>query len=240
MPFSQHRLCTCCEHSQQQRLLRIEISLKMAIVDTDWKTFLSPDSDLPPDVSFLVTEDEKNSKTVKAHRWALAGVSPVFRAQFCGPMKDEQEVIEVKKTTAEAFQTLVDFIYRHPRQDAFLINNTDCPQKLFELLELAERYQVYDLKNVVDESLRNFVVTRENMVFAATVARNYKVQFEDTSVTLSMKCLKFLRATTKDSDDVFDLIGDTMNSFPGASLDILLELKKVKDENMQGNVNNCL
>ena len=78
------------------------------------------------------------------------------------------------------------------------------------------------------------------MVFGATVARNYKVQFEDTSVTLSMKCLKFLRATTKDSDDVFDLIGDTMNSFPGASLDILLELKKVKDENMQGNVNNCL
>ena len=94
-----------------------------------------------------------------------------------------------------------------------------------------------DLKNVVNEALKNFPVTRENMIFAATVASNYKVQFEDTSVTLSMKCLKFLRATTKDSDDVFDLIGDTMNNFPGASLDILLELKKVKDENMQGNDN---
>ena len=213
----------------------------MAIVDTNWKTFLSPDSDIPPDVSFLVTgEDEKSCKTIKAHRWALAGVSPVFRAQFCGPMKDEQELIKVEKTTAEAFQTLIDFIYRHPRQDAFLINNTNCPQKLFELLELAERYQVWDLKNVVNESLQNFVVRRENIIFAASVARNYKAAFEDMSVTLSMKCLKFLRATTKDSDDVFDLIGDTMNNFPGASLDILLELKKVKDENMQGNVNNCI
>ena len=210
----------------------------MAIVDTDWKVFLSPNSDLPPDVSFLVRtgEDEAGSKRIRAHRWALAGVSPVFRAQFCGPMKDEREVIEVEKTTAEAFQTMIDFIYRLPRQEVFLINS-NCPQKLFELLELAERYQVLDLKNVANEALKNLVVTRENMIFAATVASNYKVAFEDTSVTLSMKCLKFLRATTKDSDDVFDLIRDTMNNFPGASLDILLELKKVKDENMQGNDN---
>ena len=177
---------------------KIEISGRMAIVDTDWKVFLSPNSDLPPDVSFLVRtgEDEASSKRIRAHRWALAGVSPVFRAQFCGPMKDEREVIEVKKTTAEAFQTMIDFIYRLPRQEAFLINS-NCPQKLFELLELAERYQVLDLKNVANEALKNLVVTRENMIFAATVASNYKVAFEDTSVTLSMKCLKFLRATTK-------------------------------------------
>ena len=210
----------------------------MAIVDTDWKVFLSPDSDLPPDICFLVPgEDDTSSKTIRAHRWALAGVSPVFRAQFCGPMKDEREVIEVEKTTSEAFQTLIDFIYRHPRQDVFLINNTSCPQKLFELLELAERYQVLDLKHLVNEVLQNFVVTRENMIFAATVASNYKALFEDSSVTLSMKCLKFLHTTTKDSEDVFDLIEDTMNNFPEASLDILLELKKVKDENMQGKGN---
>ena len=210
----------------------------MAIVDTDWKLFLSHDSDLPPDVSFLVRTggDETSSKTIRAHRWALAGVSPVFRAQLCGPMKDEREVIEVEKTTSEAFQTLVDFIYRHPRQDIFSIKSTNCPQKLFELLELAERYQVLDLKNVVNKALQNFVVTRENMIFAATVASNYKAAFEDMSLNLSMKCLGFLHASTKDSDDVFALIGDTMNNFPGASLDILLELKKVKDRNMQGNV----
>ena len=57
----------------------------MAIVDTDWKTFLSPDSDLPPDVCFLVTgEDDKGSKIIKAHKWALGGVSPVFRKQLFG------------------------------------------------------------------------------------------------------------------------------------------------------------
>ena len=210
---------------------------KMAIVDTDWNTFLSPDSELPPDVCFLVTgEDDRSSKTIRAHSQLLGGVSPVFRKQFFGPMKDEREVIEVEKTTAEAFQTMIDFIYRLPRQEVFLINS-NCPQKLFELLELAERYQVLDLKNVANEALKNLVVTRENMIFAATVASNYKVAFEDTSLTLSMKCLKFLHTTTKDSEDVFDLIEDTMNNFPEASLDILLELKKVKDENMEGKGN---
>ena len=85
----------------------------MAIVDTDWKTFLDPNSDLPTDVSFVVTgDDDLATNTIRAHKWPLAGVSPVFRKQFFGPMKDEREVIEVKKTSAEAFQTMVDFIYR--------------------------------------------------------------------------------------------------------------------------------
>ena len=215
----------------------------MAIVDTDWNVFLDAKSDLPPDVYFLVPDGEEGGnsfKTIKAHKLLLAGVSPVFRAQFFGPMKDEREVIEVQDTTAEAFQAMVDFIYRKAGKDTLTLDEISDPQALFQLLEISERYQVEALKVLVEEVIKKIDLTRENMMFAATVANNYKVQFEDTSVTLSMKCLKFLRATTKDSDDVFDLIGDTMNSFPGASLDILLELKKVKDENMQGNVNNCL
>ena len=214
---------------------------KMAIVDTDWNTFLSPDSELPPDVCFLVTgEDDRSSKTIRAHSQLLGGVSPVFRKQFFGPMKDEREVIEVENTTAEAFQTMIDFIYRKAGQDTFTMDSVKCPQKLFEVLELSEFYQLWDLKTLVKEAVQNFVVTRENMIFAATVARNYKVLFEDISLALSIKCLKFLQDTTKNSDDMFALIGDTMKNFPGASLDILLELKKVKDDNMQGNVNNCL
>ena len=112
----------------------------MAIVDTDWKTFLDPNSDLPTDVSFIVTGDDYlatntinlgTNNTIRAHKWPLAGVSPVFRKQFFGPMKDEREVIEVKKTSAEAFQTMVDFIYRQAGQNTFTLNGIQCPQKLF-------------------------------------------------------------------------------------------------------------
>ena len=129
----------------------------MAIVDVvDWKIFLSPDSDLPPDVSFLVAdgEDSNSSTTIRAHSQLLGGVSPVFRKQIFGPMKDEKEGIEVKETTAEAFQTMIDFIYRKAGQDTFSMDNIKCPQTQFEVLELAERYQVWDLKTPVKKALK--------------------------------------------------------------------------------------
>ena len=76
----------------------------MAIVDTDWKTFLDPNSDLPTDVSFVVTGDDDlatntinlaTNNTIRAHKWPLAGVSPVFRKQFFGPMKNDRDKIEL-------------------------------------------------------------------------------------------------------------------------------------------------
>ena len=84
----------------------------MSIAETDLRVFLSPDSDLPPDVSFLVqTEDGDGQRCVKAHRFPLSCVSPVFRGMFFGPIKETSEVVEVKETTAEAFETMVNFIY---------------------------------------------------------------------------------------------------------------------------------
>ena len=62
----------------------------MSIVEASWQRFLSPDSDLPTDVFFLVKSEEGGSenectKTIGAHRFLLAGISPVFRRMFFGP-----------------------------------------------------------------------------------------------------------------------------------------------------------
>ena len=212
----------------------------MSIVDTDWKIFLSPDSEYPPDVCFLVVdgEDKSSTKTIRAHKGLLAGVSPVFRKKFFGPMKDEEVEIEVKMTTADAFQTLIDFIYRSPGQDTFNMDKINCPQKHFEVLYLADYYEVLDLKTPVKKALQNFVVTTENFEFSATVAMNNKEEFEDCSVILSLRCLKYLQETAK--RNLYDMIEDTKNRFPGVSQDILLELKRVKDEKMPGNINHYL
>ena len=112
----------------------------MAIAKTNWQSFLSADSDLPPDVFFLVkTEAEEENggdvdKKFGAHRLFLAGVSPVFKAMFYGLMKETTEVIEVKGTTPEAFDTMVKYIYHPPAGEAFNLNHMSCPQRLFELL----------------------------------------------------------------------------------------------------------
>ena len=42
------------------------------------------------------------------------------------------------------------------------------------------------------------------------------------------KCLEFLYETTSGATDVFTLIKKTLNNFPGASLDILVDLMDVK------------
>ena len=73
----------------------------MAIFETDWQSFLSRDSEIPPDVFFAVDDSGDDSscsiELIRAHKIFLAGVSPVF----FGPMKEKKEVIEIKETTHE-------------------------------------------------------------------------------------------------------------------------------------------
>ena len=198
----------------------------------DWQRFLSPGSDLPPDVFFRVRgeEEEPESEAIGAHRLFLAGVSPVFKGMFFGPVKDTAEVVEVKETTHEAFDTMVRYIYHNPPGgDPFNLHSIRCPQKLFELLAVANKYQILDLVTSTSEALGSLMITRENMVFAATVANNYKQIFEDVSTKLSLRCLKFLYDTTRGGRDICDLIEATDKNFPGANLDILRELINVRN-----------
>ena len=102
----------------------VESLSKMAIVETAWEKFLESDSEVPPDVFFLVKgEDEgigkDSSRTIGAHKNFLAGVSPVFRRMLFGPLKESKDVIEVKDTTFEAFNTMIDYIYKPPSSKPF-------------------------------------------------------------------------------------------------------------------------
>ena len=137
----------------------------VAIVDTDWQNFLLPGSDIPPDVCFLVkdeTDGESRSyKSIGAHKLLLAGSSPVFRGQFFGPMKETGEVVEVKNTTAEAFGTMIRYIYRRPGANTFTLDAIRCPQELIELHELADRFQILGLKEMTDSALDTLVIARE-------------------------------------------------------------------------------
>ena len=69
----------------------------MAIVEINWSEFLKPNSELPTDVVFKVEERSEEDLgevwhgKVVAHKLLLAGVSPVFRRQFFGALKEETE-----------------------------------------------------------------------------------------------------------------------------------------------------
>ena len=206
----------------------------MSIAETDWQSKLSPDSDLPPDVSFLVQGEngEDRETRIRAHKLLLAGVSPVFHGMFYGPMKETGEVV-VKETTPDAFKTMINYIYHPIGGEAFNLNHTKCPQELFELLTLATKYQISNLATLTSGALRSLSINRETMIFTATVAKNYKAAFEDLGSKMLLRCLKFLFDTISDAGDVCELIRRTADHFPGANLEILRELVDVGYTSLQ-------
>ena len=167
----------------------------MAIVDTVWSLYRQADSEIPTDVIFRVTEkDSEKTGEVWAHWLLLAGSSPVFRKQFFGPMKEKQEVIEIQDTTVEAFTVMINFMYRAPAVSFTILQN--CPQKLCEILNISERYQVVSLTGIVKECLQKLNITSQNMMFTAATAKNSAV-FDDISKILIGKCKKFLTKQLK-------------------------------------------
>ena len=207
----------------------------MAIMDTNWQTFLSPDSDLPPDIfSLVISEDDENpdaaGKSIGAHRLFLAGVSPVFRGMLFGPIKENQDTIKVKERSYEAFSTMFSFIYKVPGED-FSLTDIRCPQKLFELLTVADKYAILSLKTLASDALGSMAISRENIIFAATVAKNYKPLFEDVSEKLLVRCCKFLLDTTARGRNLFALMS---KNFPDGCLDILHALINLASESLHG------
>ena len=197
----------------------------MAIIETNWQVFLSPDSEVPPDVFFLVTtaeHPEAEGKSIGAHRVLLSCVSPVFRGMLLGPMKEREEVIKVEDTTHEAFQTMISWIYKVPGQD-FSLKDINCPQRLFDLLAVSDRFEILSLKTLTSDALGSLLISNENLIFAATVAKKYnQTVFEDESHRLLLRCLSFIKGR-----DTFTLISETKKNFPDASLDVLYELLNV-------------
>ena len=218
---------------------------RMAIDQINWGQFLQPGSELPPDITFRVIEEQTRSdegndpefgdakgdnhgvKTskVRAHKFLLAGVSPVFRKQFFGPLKTTEDTVDIKDTTIEAFTTMISYIYEPSDSKTFSLSDITCPQALCELLNLSERYEMLTMGALVRSTLESLPITSENMMFTATVAKDFAV-FEKVSEMLLDKCSEFCTTKLKTSDDVFNFLKDTQDNYPGHDKDLLLDLMR--------------
>merc|ERR1711962_23536 len=181
----------------------------MAVVETDWRQFLALDSELPPDVTFNIIErvtftatgiqeEQKTSQTV-AHKFLLAGCSPVFRNQFFGALKETGDIVEIKETTAEAFNFMIRYIYKTPGSKISLKHITS-PVCLYEVLNLAEKYELPSLKDIAEDALEAFPVTPENLIALADAATVYHM-FEDISNMVTEKCYGFLQHNLRITTD---------------------------------------
>ena len=128
---------------------------------------------------------------------------------------------------------MISFIYRPPEYK-FTLQDVQCPQKLFELLHLSDKYQILKLKTMTSDALASFEITNEVMIFAATVAIKYRPLFEEESKKMLLRCLKFIyNSTSSGGGDTFALIYETKRNFPEADFNVLHQLIDVGNEALQ-------
>ena len=254
----------------------------MTLAEINWKQFLEPGSEQPPDVFFSITEEDRPSEevselagatgvftfganevledaakdasvfsskaestspsssaatcskftfarpVVSAHKFLLAGASPVFRRQFLGSLKESSDVVLIKDTTFEAFATMINYLYNPPGK-SFSLSHMKCPQGLCEIYNIAERYQLENLKLIVYAVLTALPISSENLLFAAGTAKRWYV-FPNVSEMLLEKCATFLAEKMKTAEDVFKLMLLTKESYPDADPDLLQELLRMNAE----------
>ena len=166
-----------------------------------WAEFLSPDSDVPPDVFFLVHGEGGEVDKIAAHKLLLAGVSPVFAKKFFGPMKDTNSEVKVEvDTSPEAFGIMIDYIYSRESDSEKIIKKITSPKTMFEVYHLADYYDIEKLnlktkiEDLHDPPLRSFV-TKETLTDCASVASGYKEIFPEFAERILLFCLEVYFAT---------------------------------------------
>jgi len=131
--------------------------------------FLNPSFLLsaPTDVRFVFSEHGGAVKEVTAHTQILACSSEVFYRQFFGAFTAEKE-IEIKDTSADVFQAMIEFIYnKKPKCDDLELSF------LISLYYQADKYDIQDLCNDITVSIHERLVTKEHILAVAILAEEH-------------------------------------------------------------------
>jgi len=171
----------------------------------DLSSFLAADSEVAPDVGFAVVDrvGEAAEGEVAAHRLLLAGASPVFRKMFFVAETQDRRaaVIVVRDSSKAAFQAMVAAIYSKQPKAADLA--TLVLGDVFELANLAGRYEVLPLEPIVLEHLDTLPIpaAEEELMGMAETALAFS-HLEAASGTLLLRCATSLRAAIKTVADL--------------------------------------
>jgi len=147
----------------------------------------SVDVQIPYDITFKFVGNERDQieKEIKAHKFCLASQSSVFTKMFYGAVKETKDFIQVDQTTTEAFEKLLDYFY------SVDIDFKDMSvSELFDIVNLAEKYNVPELMDELKKQMALIPLTMENMMEVATTATQFS-QFEGASSALLLHCAQY-------------------------------------------------
>ena len=114
-----------------------------------------------------------------AHKFLLALASPVFRTSFCDSHFEEKKKIDMKETTLKAFTSMMSIIYKRPVD----LKNMSADE-VFEVVNLAERYDLPKLKAKLKQELEAMSLAEESVVEVAKTAMKFHLLEEASKATL--------------------------------------------------------
>ena len=204
----------------------------------DWSTtismLLNPSSNIPRDAKFQVMDRAgKVDVILEAHKIILALHSDHFKNAFFGSgiffKENEEGIVVIKDTTKEAFEDFVLFNYEKRVE----LEKKTLPE-LFELLNLAERYQVRELKERVVNLIKNFPISISNVTEVAATSYHFP-QFKEESESLYANCLAFLGAQFSDAQSVLRFVRSCEDEATVMRLLKDLDMEDKKCSNCEGN-----
>ncbi|KAK4487979.1 hypothetical protein RD792_003718 [Penstemon davidsonii] len=176
------------------------------------------------DVSF-----EVDGETFYAHKLILSTRSPVFKAQFFGPLKEENSrCIKIEEMHAPVFKVLLHFIYCDviPDVEEVLAGlDSKCGDTMLtqHLLVAADRYGIQTLKSLCEVRLC------ENIAIN-TVAASLTLAEQHGCFLLKSSCLEFIRLP-ENLEAVIQTDGfkNLKESCPAVIDELLISVARVRD-----------
>ena len=180
----------------------------MAGHNFDWSlisALITPTSPIPGDIQFKVVDKVGQVlANFEAHKIILALHSDHFKNAFFGSgtfFKEKDEgIVVIKETTKEAFEDFLGFNYEKKIE----FEKKTLPE-LYEILNLAEKYQVKELKEKVVNFIKSFPLSINNVVKIAATTQEFS-HFKEESEDLYKKCVTFLRKHLDGAQSILNFI----------------------------------
>ena len=172
----------------------------------------------------------------------MAAHSVFFRRAFFGSglnFKESSGTVIIKETTKEAFSAMIDFVYEKKIDFA-----RKTIEELFDILNIAKRYQVDDLTLAVTNHFNNFPFTlndgtgvrvdgvrvNHNLVRSVAYAMEFE-QFPDETKALFKSAAIFLKKKLTSVNEVLSFLCNKNSDHQDVAIRLLADVKELPCHN---------
>ena len=180
-----------------------------------------PDRDAFADVTFILPDGSE----LKAHKFVLAVASPVFEAQFFGPLaessNDNPMTVHIKDVDSTAFRRLIDCIYKSSTD--FLKTEINIREKFQDYWLLLRAANMYLVPNVISDVSEEYIGERiMDMFFLTKKSKGYVAALDGYDLNEDLSELVDIMNQASEFS-IFDKIAETASSCVVSQLPVIME-----------------